>query len=109
MCKNGRKLAENLSKTSQKLFIQFCPHYSNYKYNTILKNSLCFRLSRSSLLSLPAEEPRGDFIAIENWTKWQIYVRQKPEDAPKIIYARTGDNVSFQNKVKLVKHWSKIS
>lgn len=65
--------------------------------------NLISRLSRSSLLSLPPEPiedgAKGNFIAIENWTKWQVYVKQKPEDKPKVIYARTGDNIPFQNKV----------
>jgi len=66
-------------------------------------------LTRSSLLSLP--EPidtngaDSGYIAIENWTKWQVYVRHKPEDEPVIIYARTGDTISFQNKAVMNMEW----
>ena len=51
-------------------------------------------------------EESNDYIAIENWTKWRIYVRQKPEDTPQVIYARTGENVSFLNQVTI--HLKKI-
>merc|ERR1711953_714847 len=71
-------------------------------------------LSRSTLInSLPKKNPESsgakleesnDYIAIENWTKWRIYVRQKPEDTPQVIYARTGENVSFLNQA--VMTWS---
>jgi len=65
-------------------------------------------LTRSSLLSLP--EPidgtnGADTISIENWTKWQVYVRHKPEDKPVIIYARSGDTISFQNKAVMNMEW----
>jgi len=66
-------------------------------------------LTRSSLLSLP--EPidtngaDSGYIAIENWTKWQVYVRHKPEDKPVIIYARSGDTISFQNKAVMNMEW----
>ena len=69
------------------------------------------RLSRSTLInSLPKKNPESsgakleesnDYIAIENWTKWRIYVRQKPEDTPQVIYARTGENISFLNQVTI--------
>ena len=71
-------------------------------------------MSRSTLInSLPKKNPESsgakleesnDYIAIENWTKWRIYVRQKPEDTPQVIYARTGENVSFLNQVTI---WQK--
>jgi len=65
-------------------------------------------LTRSSLLSLPEpiDDTNGaDTISIENWTKWQVYVRHKPEDKPVIIYARTGDTISFQNKAVMNMEW----
>ena len=40
---------------------------------------------------------------MENWTKWQVYVRQSPEDdTPVVVYAQTSDTVAFQNKVSIV-------
>ena len=49
------------------------------------------------MLTLPNEK---DGIAVENWTKWQVYVRQSPEDdTPVVVYAQTSDTVAFQNKV----------
>ena len=75
-------------------------------------------MSRSTLInSLPKKNPESsgakleesnDYIAIENWTKWRIYVRQKPEDTPQVIYARTGENVSFLNQVTIWKNPWKI-
>jgi len=72
-------------------------------------------LSRSTLInSLPKKNPESsgakleesnDYIAIENWTKWRIYVRQKPEDTPQVIYARTGENVSFLNQAVMNMEW----
>jgi len=66
-------------------------------------------LTRSSLLSLPepidSNGADSGYIAIENWTKWQVYVRHKPEDEPVIIYARSGDTISFQNKAVMNMEW----
>jgi len=72
-------------------------------------------LSRSTLInSLPKKNPdsseakleeSNDYIAIENWTKWRIYVRQKPEDTPQVIYARTGENISFLNQAVMNMEW----
>jgi len=72
-------------------------------------------LSRSTLInSLPKKNPESsgakleesnDYIAIENWTKWRIYVRQKPEDTPQVIYARTGENISFLNQAVMNMEW----
>lgn len=66
-------------------------------------------LTRSSLLSLPEpiDDTNGDtgYISIENWTKWQVYVRNKPDDKPVIIYASTGDTISFQNKAVMNMEW----
>ena len=61
-------------------------------------NNACFfyRLTRSKILTLPAGE---EGITVENWTKWQVYVRQSPDEKPVTVYARTGDTVAFQNKV----------
>jgi len=53
-------------------------------------------LTRSKILTLPAGE---EGITVENWTKWQVYVRQSPDEKPVTVYARTGDTVAFQNKV----------
>ena len=51
------------------------------------------------MLTLPNEK---DGIAVENWTKWQVYVRQSPEDdTPVVVYAQTSDTVAFQNKVSI--------
>ena len=71
----------------------------------MIVNLYFFSLTRSTLLSLPSnplEESNTDTatISVENWTKWRIYVRQKPEDTPKVIYARTGENISFLNQVR---------
>ena len=55
-----------------------------------------YRLTRSKILTLPAGE---EGITVENWTKWQVYVRQSPDEKPVTVYARTGDTVAFQNKV----------
>ena len=52
------------------------------------------------MLTLPNEK---DGIAVENWTKWQVYVRQSPEDdTPVVVYAQTSDTVAFQNKVSTI-------
>ena len=53
------------------------------------------------MLTLPNEK---DGIAVENWTKWQVYVRQSPEDdTPVVVYAQTSDTVAFQNKVSTIE------
>jgi len=60
-------------------------------------------LDRSQLLTLPNEK---DGIAVENWTKWQVYVRQSPEDdTPVVVYAQTSDTVAFQNKAVINMEW----
>jgi hypothetical protein len=62
------------------------------------------------LLSLPPKpNDNSEFIAIENWTKWRIFVRNNRKEAntakdtaadnPLVIYGRTGDNILLQNKV----------
>ena len=55
-----------------------------------------YRLTRSKILTLPAGE---EGITVENWTKWQVYVKQSPDEKPVTVYPRTGDTVAFQNKV----------
>ena len=58
------------------------------------------------MLTLPNEK---DGIAVENWTKWQVYVRQSPEDdTPVVVYAQTSDTVAFQNKVSVLSREQKF-
>ena len=80
----------------KKNLIKICVTFVNQKFMVLFFGSL----TRSQLLTLPKEKDGS--IAVENWTKWQVYVRQSPEDTPVVVYARTGDTVAFQNKVSIV-------
>ena len=79
-------------------FFTFARNFSQSSVSDLstLINSLPKKNPDSSGAKL---EESNDYIAIENWTKWRIYVRQKPEDTPQVIYARTGENISFLNQV----------